>query len=104
MPAYKTLCTLESLSLRFHFAMKNIIKCLKVIFCCLVAKLCPTLCDPMDCSLSGSSVHGISQVRILEWVPSPADLLNPFSGIKLASPVLAGGFFTTKPLGKAVSK
>ena len=29
---------------------------------------CPTLCDPMDCSLPGSSVHGISQVRILEWV------------------------------------
>ena len=35
---------------------------------CLVTQLCPTLCDPMDCSLSGSSVHGISQARILEWV------------------------------------
>ena len=33
-----------------------------------VAQLCPTLCDPMDCSLPGSSVHGISQARILEWV------------------------------------
>ena len=33
-----------------------------------VAQLCPTLCDPMDCSLSGSSVHGILQARILEWV------------------------------------
>ena len=31
-------------------------------------KLCPTLCDPMDCSLPGSSVHGIFQARILEWV------------------------------------
>ena len=29
---------------------------------------CPTLCDPMDCSLPGSSVHGILQARILEWV------------------------------------
>ena len=29
---------------------------------------CPTLCDPMDCSLPGSSVHGILQERILEWV------------------------------------
>ena len=29
---------------------------------------CPTLCDPVDCSLPGSSVHGILQVRILEWV------------------------------------
>ena len=31
-------------------------------------QLCPTLCCPMDCSLPGSSVHGILQVRILEWV------------------------------------
>ena len=36
------------------------------IYCCLVTKLCPTLCYPMDCSPPGSSVHGISQARILE--------------------------------------
>ena len=36
--------------------------------CCLVAESCPTLCDPMDCSPPGSSVHGILQSRILEWV------------------------------------
>ena len=34
----------------------------------LVAQLCLTLCNPMNCSLTGSSVHGILQVRILEWV------------------------------------
>ena len=33
-----------------------------------VAQLCPTLCDPVDCSLPGSSLHGILQARILEWV------------------------------------
>ena len=33
-----------------------------------VAQSCPTLCDPMDCSLLGSSIHGIFQARILEWV------------------------------------
>ena len=33
--------------------------------------LCPTLCDPMDCSLPGFSVHGILQARILEWVAIP---------------------------------
>ena len=33
-----------------------------------VAQSCPTLCDPMDCSLLGSSVHGIFQARILEWI------------------------------------
>ena len=34
----------------------------------LVAQSCPTLCDPIDCSPPGSSVHGIFQARILEWV------------------------------------
>ena len=33
-----------------------------------VAQWCPTLCNPMDCSLLGSSVHGIFQARVLEWV------------------------------------
>ena len=33
-----------------------------------VAQSCPTLCDPMDCSLSGSSIHGIFQARVLEWI------------------------------------
>ena len=35
------------------------------VYCCLVAKLCPTLCNPMD---GGSSAYGISQARILDWV------------------------------------
>ena len=38
---------------------------------CLVSQSCPTLCIPMDCSLPGSSVHGIFQARILEWVVIP---------------------------------
>ena len=38
---------------------------------CSVAQLCPALCDPMDCSPPGSSVHGISQARILEWAAMP---------------------------------
>ena len=33
-----------------------------------IAHSCPTLCDPVDCSLQGSSVHGIFQARVLEWV------------------------------------
>ena len=35
---------------------------------CSVTQLCPTLCNPMDCSPPGFSVHGILQARILEWV------------------------------------
>ena len=38
----------------------------------LVAQSCPTLYNPMDCSLPGSSVHGISQARIQEWVVVPS--------------------------------
>ena len=55
----------------------------------------------MDYSLPGSSVHGISQVRILEWLsfPSPGDLPGP--GIKPISPALAGGFFTIEPPEKS---
>ena len=37
-----------------------------------VAQFCPTLCDPMDCSPPGSSVHGILQARIMEWVAMPS--------------------------------
>ena len=37
------------------------------VYCCLVTESCLTL-QPMDCSLSGSSVHGISQARVLEWI------------------------------------
>ena len=33
-----------------------------------VIQSCPTLCDPIDCSLPGSSVHGIFQARVLEWI------------------------------------
>ena len=55
--------------------------------------------DPMDCSPPGSSVHGISQARILEWVDTSfsEDLRKP--GVKPAYPTLAGGFFTAGPLG-----
>ena len=42
--------------------------CFSVYMCVLVAKSCLTLCDPMDCGPPGSSVHGILQARILEWV------------------------------------
>ena len=58
------------------------------------------LCDPMDSSPPGSSVHGLLQARILEWVaiPTPGNLPDP--GIEPVSPALAGGFFTTGPPGE----
>ena len=42
--------------------------CVCVCVCVLVTQSCPTPCDPMHCSPPGSSVHGILQARILEWV------------------------------------
>ena len=58
--------------------------------------------NPMDCSSSNSSVHGISQARTLEWFPfpSPGGLSDP--GIEPSSPALTGGFFTTEPSGKSL--
>ena len=50
-------------------------------------QLCPTLCDPMDYSLPGSSVHGILQTRILEWVAMPSSRDLPDPGIEPMSPV-----------------
>ena len=41
-----------------------------------VTQLCPTLHDPMDCSLPGSSIHGIFQARVLEWVAIAFSLIN----------------------------
>ena len=63
-------------------------------------QLCPHLCDPMDCNPPGSSVHGILQARILEWVaiPSPGDLPNP--GIQPESPTLQADSLPSEPLGK----
>ena len=69
-----------------------------------VAQSCLTLCDSMDCSPPGSSVHGILLERTLEWVPCPPPEDLPDPGIKPTSPSsleLASGFFTTEPPGKS---
>ena len=47
----------------YHF----LLQCMKVKSESEVAQSCPTLCDPMDCSPPGFSVHGIFQARVLEW-------------------------------------
>ena len=71
--------------------------------CARLFHLCPTLCNPMDCSPSGSSVHGIFQARILEGIalPSsresswPRDCTHVF-----CSPALQADSSSTEPLGK----
>ena len=60
----------------------------------LVPQSCPTLCDPIDYSLPGSSVHGILQARILEWVAVPfsSGSSQPRDWTQVSC--IAGGFFT----------
>ena len=65
--------------------------------CCLVAKFCLTLCDPMDCSLPGSPVHGILQTRILEWVTIPFSRRSSLPRDQTCIFCIAGVFFTTEP-------
>ena len=49
-----------------------LLPCMKVKSESEVAQSCLTLCNPMDCSPPGSSIHGIFQARVLEWVPLPS--------------------------------
>ena len=68
----------------------------------------PALCDPMNCSLPGPSVHGIFQARILELAfPTPEDLPDPriespslASLVSPVAPALVGKLITTAPPGK----
>ena len=72
--------------------------------CAKSLQSCPTLCYPMDCSLPGSSVHGILQARILEWVAMSFSRgsSQPMDGTLVSmSPALSGGFFTTSTTWEA---
>ena len=64
------------------------------ILLCLVVQSCPTCCDPIDCSLPGSSIHGIPQARILEWfaMPSSRGSSKPRDQTQVSH--TAGGFFS----------
>ena len=52
-----------------------------------VIQSCLTLGDPVDCSLPGSSIHGIFQARVLEWVPLPSPLLTRANYFYLWTPI-----------------
>ena len=100
----------EKLTYHIHCTSVHSLKCLIYLLMTIfravleseseVTQSCLTLCDPMNYSLTGSSVHVISQARVLEWLPfpSPGDLPDP--GIKPTSPALGSIFFTTEPPGK----
>ena len=62
--------------------------------CVLVAQSCLTFCDPMNCSLPGSSVHGIFQARILEWVAISFSRGSSQPRVQTWVSCIAGRFFT----------
>ena len=67
----------------------------------LVTKPCLTLCDPVDCSPPGSSVHGISQARVLEWaaISFSRGSSQPRNQTRIR---VAGRFFTAEPPGAPI--
>ena len=83
-------------ALHVHYPLTHI-----GLVCVLVVQLCLTLCDPMDCSSPGSSVHGILQARMLEWVaiPSSRGSSQPREWTWVSH--IAGGFFTIWATGRA---
>ena len=68
---------------------------------CVVAQSCPALCNSMDCSTPGSSVHGILQARILEWVAMPSSSRSSQPRARTQVSRIAGGFFTVWATRKA---
>ena len=71
-------------------ATKKIVQCV----CVLATQSCLTLCDPMDCSLPGSSVHRILQVRVLQWVAIPFSRESSQPRDQTRVFCIADGFFT----------
>ena len=70
----------------------------------LVIQSCLILCDPMDCSPPGSSVHGLLQAKILEWIAISFSGDLPDLGIEPGSPTLQAVSLPTQPPGKTLHK
>ena len=68
LPPAMLLCPWDSSGKNTGVGCHFLLQCMKVKRESEVAKSCPTPSDPMDCSLPGSSIHGIFQSRVLEWV------------------------------------
>jgi len=105
---YHLLCILALIFLPDECKVNSSLRLLQLflLFQTCFTKSFQTICYPIYCSLPGSSVCGISQARILEWVTtrsgslSPGDLPDP--GIEPESPAPASIFFTTEPPRKPI--
>ena len=72
--------------------------------CCLLLSHVRLFCNPMDHGLPGSSVHGISQARILEWVGISFSWASSWPKYWTQVSCLIGRFFTTEPPGKPLNQ
>ena len=72
--------------------------------CVLVAQLCPTLCNPTNCTPPGSSVYGILQARILEWVAIPFSRGSSQPRDRTLVSRITGRFFTVWATGKSLPR
>ena len=82
-----------------------LLQCMKVKSESEVAQLCPSLRDPTDCSLTGSSAHGIFQARVLEWVAVAFSYFNYKEPVNKTSgcDILDKPITYTKTLEKVIS-
>ena len=83
----------NTITLRLSFEQMNLVSEWVSEWVIEAAQLCPTLCDPMDCSPPGSSVHGILQARILEWVTIPFSRGSSWPRYRTWVSYIAGRFF-----------
>ena len=96
-------CNLIGLHFPLYFSSTNPKISLSFVHTKLLQQ-CPTLCNLLDCSPPGSSIRGILQARILQWVtvPSSRGSYQPRDRTQVScGSCIAGGFFTTEPLRKS---
>ena len=92
----------------WHFCWLTLQQCLfskigNQAVLCVYTQLCLTRCDPMVCSLSGSSVHGILQARILEWVAISFSRGSSWPRNQTQVSCIAGRFFNNRVMRKALN-
>ena len=99
----RLLCPWDSPGKNTGMGCHFLLQCMKVKSKSEVAQLCLTLSDPMDCSLPGSSIHGIFQASVLEWVAIAFSMIYIFSpwnspgqNIGVSSLSLLQGIFPTQ--------
>ena len=102
---FSLVCVLLEISYTYMYVCINTHTHTHMYMCAKLLQSCLILCDPMDCSPPGSSVHGILQARILEWVAIShcrGSFLPRTEPMSLLYPGLAHGFFTTSVIWKAL--